>query len=287
MKFSTPLRYPGGKGRLSRYIGEIIELNGLSNGCYVEPYAGGAGIAISLLQAEFVQTVHLNDISKPVYSFWHSVLRDTENLCRLINDTPVTIDEWFARREKFRNFEELSLLELGFTTFFLNRTNRSGILHAGVIGGKEQTGKWKLDARFNKNDLVARIQKLAQYSGRISLSQLDTVDLIKEVLPTISKRSLVYFDPPYYVKGQGLYQNHYNHDDHEEIADLVQNRVQQHWVVSYDNVPEICDMYSKCRQEVFSLSYSAQQHYKGSEVMVFKDDLFIPENVYASRGAVA
>ena len=179
-QFNTPLRYPGGKGRLAQFVADLIEANGLSGCHYVEPYAGGAGIAISLLYLEYASHVHLNDLNRSVYAVWRSVLDEPDALCRLVRDTPITMEEWHKQRS-VQKAEQASTLELGFSTFFLNRTNRSGIIQAGVIGGKNQTGTWKIDARFNKAELARRIEKIARHKPRISLYNKDSVDFVNEI----------------------------------------------------------------------------------------------------------
>ena len=287
MSFNTPLRYPGGKGRLTQYMGRIIEMNGLTDGHYVEPFAVGAGIAISLLFLEYVRKIHLNDVNPSVHAFWTAVLDHTDDLCRLIRDTPVTMDEWRRQHAIQRQSDPLSILDLGFSTFFLNRTNRSGIISGGVIGGKEQTGAWKLDARYNKDDLIQRIDRIAAFRSRIALTRMDAAEFIRSHLPTIPAKALVYLDPPYYVKGQGLYQNHYHHEDHAGIAALVRASIKQRWIVSYDNHAAIRELYVDLRQEEFALHYSANNRFKGSEVMIFQDGLKTPDEVKPSRAVAA
>lgn len=274
--FTSPLRYPGGKGMLANFTKLVVSQNDLLDGHYVEVYAGGAGIAWTLLFDEYVQHVHINDISKSVYAFWKSVLEYTDELCKLIQDTPVTMDVWNRQKEVQSKLDGHSILDLGFSTFFLNRTNRSGILKGGVIGGKGQLGKWKIDARFNKRDLIARIQRIARYSGRINVYNCDASDFIRDNVSKLPKRSLVYLDPPYYVKGEGLYEDHYTHEDHVRIAKLVVSRIKQPWIVSYDNTPQITEIYSGFRNIKYDLSYSAQERYSGSEIIFFSRELKIP-----------
>ncbi len=276
MAFNTPLRYPGGKGKLTNYLRLVFEQNELLDGHYIEPYAGGSGIAISLLLLEYASCIHLNDLNPSVYAFWHSVVNEPEELCRRINDVDVTMDEW-RRQKTVQVAEDPDLLDLGFSTFFLNRTNRSGIILAGVIGGQDQAGNYKLDARFNKQNLCERIERIAMYRDRIRVYNCDAVDLIQNVLPTLPERSLVYLDPPYYVKGQGLYENHYFHDDHIEISRLVQEEVNLPWIVSYDYAPQILEMYEGCNSIAYGINYSAQDRYKGAEAMFFSDQLIITD----------
>lgn len=285
MRFSTPLRYPGGKGKLSYYVKALIEENELLDGHYVEPFAGGAGVALELLYQEYVQHIHINDIDPAIFSFWYSCINNTEELCRLIYDTPVTIDVWKKQKEILKNFDGASgTVEQGFAAFFLNRTNRSGILQAGVIGGKDQQGEWKLDVRYKKSDLLKRIEKIARYSNRISAYNFDAVDFLKDASIRLPKKSLFYLDPPYYVKGQGLYRNFYVHEDHVRVKEELERSQSLSWIVSYDNAPQISDIYNKYRRKVFDLQYTAQVKKVGSEVMIFSDTLSMPE---ISLGKVA
>jgi DNA adenine methylase len=259
--------------------------NRLVGGDYVEPYAGGAGVAITLLGLEYARHIHINDINRAVHAFWWAVLNENEALCGRIRRTRVTMREWQRQRE-VQTEDCPSPLDLAFSTFFLNRTNRSGIVLGGVIGGKAQAGEWKLDARFNKEDLISRIERIGRWRRRINLYNLDAAHMLTEVLPQLPKRSLVYLDPPYYVKGSGLYEHHYKHSDHAEIARMV-GQISQPWLVSYDDVPEIRELYLGYRQQPFSLTYSAQSRYQGAEVMIFADKLATPDEVITSRSAVA
>ena len=181
MKHESPLRYPGGKAKLSSYIQQVIMDNDLCGGVYIEPYVGGGSVALSLLYKDVVSRIIINDKDRAIYAFWHSVLYETEALCRLIKDTDVNMDEWIAQKEIQRHKDEEELLSVGFSTFFLNRTNRSGILKAGVIGGCSQSGTYKMDVRFNKADLISRIQRIAEHSDRIEVRNNDAVELIKSV----------------------------------------------------------------------------------------------------------
>lgn len=277
MRFNTPLRYPGGKGKLTDYIKMVFEENQLLDGHYVEPYAGGAGLAINLLLESYASCIHLNDLNASVHAFWRSVVEHPEQLCKLIKDTKVTMKEWHRQKAIQAEPNDHSILELGFSTFFLNRTNRSGIIWGGVIGGRDQSGPWKLDARFTKPDLIARIERIAMYRSRIKLYNQDAAQFIREVIPKLPRKTLVYLDPPYYVKGGGLYEHHYQHDDHVKISKLVKSKIKRPWIVSYDYTDEIVEMYEDCQAITYGISYSAQDRYKGAEVMFFSDKLVVPE----------
>lgn len=273
----SPLRYPGGKGRIAKYIKLLLEENHLLDGHYVEPYAGGASVAIDLLSNEFVSEIHINDIDRAIYAFWHSVLFKTDELCKRIRDAKVTIDEWISQREIYRNPVGYPLIDIGFSAFYLNRTNRSGILGGGVIGGKSQMGKWKMGARFTKENLIKRIENIAEYKDRINLYNEDALALIKILDRKLPRRSLFYLDPPYYIKGKDLYINYYNHADHIEIANAISELSKRYWLVSYDNVDTVRKMYGNYRQIQYGISYSAAEPKIGNEVLIFSDALVVSE----------
>ncbi|QIM65236.1 DNA adenine methylase [Frederiksenia canicola] len=262
----TPLRYPGGKAKFAPAVKQIIEQNNLY-GHYVEPFAGGAGIALDLLFNNNVADIHINDLDLAVYNFWLSVTKFNNEFIKLIEETPVTIEEWHKQKQNI-NRTDLSTLEHGFATFFLNRTNRSGILKAGVMGGLNQTGNYKLDCRFNKAELMKRIERIGQYSEHIHIYNQDALELLSNIDSLIPRNSLIYLDPPYYVKGQGLYRNFYKHDDHKAICQTLAN-VKTPWIVSYDNHPAIKEIYQDYRQADYTLNYSANKKTKGSEVMIY------------------
>lgn len=272
----SPLRYPGGKGKIARFMRSIVRSNGLSDGRYVEPYAGGAAVAWELLITGVVRRVTVNDVSRPVYAFWESVLGRTEDLCRLISDRPVTVDEWDHWKDVLRRGSDDNL-EIGFAFFFLNRTNRSGILNGGVIGGREQTGNWKIDARYNKSDLISRIQKIADLRSRIELTQMDAVDFFKSQAPKWKANTLVYIDPPYFEKGRYLYHDAYREDDHRVVSEAISQLNGVKWVVSYDDVMPIHNLYEDWYWLQYSLNYSARNRLRGREAMFFSEGLIVPE----------
>ncbi len=278
----TPLRYPGGKGKLAAFVKRLIQMNHLLDGEYVEPYAGGAAIALELLFHEYVSHIHINDISRPVHSFWKSVLNQTDELCRLVRNTPRTVQAWDAQKKILVNQTDHDDVSLGFATFFLNRTNRSGILNGGIIGGRRQSGPWKIDARFNADELIYRIEAIAKMKRKISLTRKDGVEFLRAGRMRWPKKTLIYCDPPYYVKGRQLYYDFYQHEDHERVARFVKQEVtQQKWIVSYDDVEPIRDLYAEYRRVVYRVGYSARSAREGSEVMFFCDDLQVPPLVGA------
>lgn len=273
----SPLRYPGAKWRLTQFVAGIIQKNKFIGGHYAEPFAGGASLAISLLLQGYVSEIHLNDYDRSLYAFWKSVTEHTDDLVDLIHTTPVSIASWNAQKEIQRQKGSASLLDLGFSTFFLNRTNRSGILKGGVIGGRAQEGKWKIDARYHKLNLIKRIERIAAFRTRIHVTKFDALEFLRRRNTSLPPKSLVYLDPPYYVKGQNLYLNAYEHDDHEALAKHMLFEFDRPWMVSYDDVKEIRSLYKSVKKQSFVLSYSATSTERiGREIIFFKPTIKVP-----------
>lgn len=277
--FYSPLRYPGGKNRLAKLIGMICETNNI-RGHYVEPYAGGASVALYLLIGKKVAQITINDYDRSIYAFWYAVLNHTEEFCRYIEHTDVNIKNWRKARDIQKNKAHEDLLTLGLSTFFLNRTNVSGILKGGVIGGLKQQGRYKIDCRFNKKELIQRILQIAQNKAHINLYHLDAlvlIDKIKEM--SNNPQTIFYFDPPYYAKGASLYMNYYTDKQHAEMAQAI-NRIQRvHWIVSYDDTPEIERMYKavpETRKKKYTLNHAAYQAKQGKEILFFSENLNLP-----------
>lgn len=274
-KYASPLRYPGGKAKLTKKLERIIVHNGLVGIDYAEPFAGGAGLALSLLLDGYVSHIHLNDLDTAVFAFWVSTLEETSDLCRMIEQTPVNIDQWNYCKNILSNPLQYSLLELGFATFFLNRTNRSGILEGGIIGGFNQNGKYKMDCRFNKSDLIKRIAQIATRKGDISITRWDGCDFIKHTINANQRDCLTLLDPPYYSKGHELYLNAFNHAAHLELSRIILNELREPWIVTYDDVPEISAMYSSAEKIRYDINYSVSTKRIGREVMYHSPNLEI------------
>lgn len=271
--FYSPLRYPGGKGKLASWVEGFMRHNGLTGGAYFEPYAGGAGVALHLLLREYVDHIYINDADPVIYSFWWAVINESEALVDLIERTPVTLSEREVQRDIIKNHENHDTLTVGFAAFFLNRTNRSGIIKGGVIGGKKQTGKDLIDARFNKENLIERILTIARYKNRITISCKDALELLWNNPIECLPKSLTYLDPPYFNKGSQLYRNFYNPSDHQAVRDAMMS-FETPWIITYDNCEPINKLYSAFNKHDFSITYSAStSRHKGAEVLILPDYL--------------
>ncbi len=281
--FESPLRYPGGKACLFPFISNLFYENNLIGVDYAEPYAGGAGLALKLLFNEYVNTIHINDYDYSIFSFWNSILNSNQRFCDWIEGLEITIENWHYYKYVQKNSAEFSQFELAQAVFFLNRTNISGVIKGGVIGGLEQKGKYKIDARFNKTDLLKRINRIRDFRHRINLTNHDGLKFINH-LNKLPQNVLVYLDPPYVQKGSDLYMNFYKKEDHRRLAKKV-DQIKHKWLVSYDNNEFIIDLYKKHPKIIYRLSQSASNRV-GNEILVFSDLLNYTDSKLKLRDAV-
>ncbi len=271
MKSCTPLRYPGGKAKLFPYIKELISENFQYKPIYVEPFAGGCGLALKLLKYDIVEKIIINDNDYAIYCFWYSILNYNKEFIKLIEGAHFSIEEWYIQKNIYLNQKKYSKLEVGFATFYLNRTNRSGIILAGPIGGKNQNGTYKMDCRFNKENLIKLIKDIYTYKKRIKLHHRDAVQFIKYIDKKYDNL-FIYLDPPYVNKGKDLYKNHYIEKDHIKLSKAIRN-LKNEWIVTYDKHPLIEYIYQDLHTRNFSLRYSIAGDKRGEEILIYKDSL--------------
>lgn len=269
----TPIRYPGGKSKLYPIVDAVIEASGLTGCTYAEAYCGGAGLAVKLLLRGRVSRIVLNDVDPAVYSMWDAIVNHADELCAFLADVPLSIDEWRSMKDIFESAAEPSL-ELGKAAIYLNRTNRSGILRGGPIGGMSQSGKYRLDVRFNRDGLFEKVKAIASHADDIELHNEDAVDFIDGELAA-REGLFANFDPPYVVKGPGLYENHYTDEDHRSVAAKIAS-CDFPWVVTYDDSPLVRGLYEDFDQYALSVGYSAASVRVGSEILIAGPGVTVP-----------
>lgn len=263
---ASPLRYPGGKAALAGFFGQVISGLGIQSPTYVEPYAGGAGAGIALLRQDKVQDIVINDVDPAVYCFWAAVVEHSEQFAARIADVPLDVDEWRRQKQVYRAADESDRLTLGFAFFYLNRTNRSGILNAGPIGGVTQNGNYKIDARFNRDELAERVAAIGKLAPRITVLSLDGMAIVRRYAahPT----AFMYVDPPYVEAGGSLYLNAFTHRDHADLAGELDREPDGNWVVTYDPSGFIRELYRHHDVREYQLSYSAHRTGKAHELLI-------------------
>ncbi|MCL2140781.1 MAG: DNA adenine methylase [Dehalococcoidia bacterium] len=268
MKASV-LRYPGGKAKLYPVIKDIIEQHALSNSIYAEPYAGGFGAGLKAMHDNLFANYIINDVDYHIYAFWQSLFYDTESFIKLINSTPVNLETWRAQKTIYSNFREHNILEVGFSFFFLNRSNYSGVLNGGPIGGVSQSGQYKIDCRFSKDTLIESISEIARYRNNVQIYNLDACAFIKDVILECKEKLFVYLDPPYVEKGKALYTNFYKTHDHIELQRIIFKELRGiNWVMTYDDCELIRELYFELSPEKYKLKYFAGKKKEGSELLI-------------------
>lgn len=269
----SPLRYPGGKTKIYTKVKQIIDDVLDEERIYIEPYAGGAGLALKLLYKGDVEQIILNDLDYHIYCFWRACINESDAFCSLIRNVDVSLKEWENQKDIYINIEKYSELEIGFATFYLNRCNVSGIIEGGPIGGKGQTGKYRINARYNKENLIKKIEKLSLYRGKIKIYNMDALDFLDTIIPVCNLKSIfLNIDPPYVKKGPMLYKNSYTDKDHERIAERVK-RLHGYWIVTYDACDFIKNLYEDFLIEDLELSYSAGKAKTGKEYIIYSKQI--------------
>lgn len=271
MAHLSPLRYPGGKGKTYKYVRSLVQKNNITT--YIEPFAGGAEVALQLLMNNDVKRIIINDFDPAIYALWRAVIYQADELIQLIKDVPITPEEWQKQKDIYNSQPVIDELKLGFATLFLNRANHGGVIKGGITGGKHQTGNSKIDARFNKKTLINRIRSIEKFKKRITVCNYDAIDFIEEEIKK-TRKSLTFFDPPYYIKGPGLYTNFYTHDDHVALAQVIKSKMKnRYWILTYDIAEEIKQIYIDFKPKRYSLSYSISKPTKGEEFIFFSEKI--------------
>lgn len=268
---ASPLRYPGGKGALYSRLRRVIRDNGLAGCTYVEPFAGGAGAGLGLLVSGQVAKVVINDLDPAIYAFWKTLVDQPDFMIDRVRKVPLNVKEWRTQKDVYATGGDGDVAKLGFATFYLNRTNRSGVLNGGPIGGLDQTGNYLIDARFNRDDLAERMRTLALFGKKIIVTRADGKVVVQKYAS--QKNTFIYADPPYFEKAGSLYMNYFREDDHASLATELNKKPNAHWLLTYDDVPQVEQLYSDRRIRRFGLHYSAHRVTKATEVVVLSDAL--------------
>lgn len=284
MPYLSPLRYPGGKSLLAQFVAEVLgRLPNIKH--YMEPFAGGAGVALRLLFDNHVSSVTIGDSDPAVAAFWRCAVHHSEELIEKVENCQVDIDTWHAQHEVLSDPGGRDDLDLGFATFFLNRTNRSGILRARPIGGLQQDGPWRLYCRFNKSDLIRRLHRIAQHSSQISVFEGEAIDLLASTEVLRREHTFVYVDPPYLTRSSDLYLDEMSYAGHREIAQLLRDEF-DFWMASYDIDKRVTtELYPDSRILTFALRHCASRTHVGTEQIAFSDACVLDDSIRYPKAA--
>jgi DNA adenine methylase len=278
----SPLRYPGGKQLLAPYVAGVIEENFLTGCSFYEPFAGGSAVSLELLRLGYINTTTLLERDPLIYAFWWCVCNQFDDFLAAIRAAKVDLDTWNSllplREVDNPQKTEYSLLQLGVAGLFFNRTNFSGVMGAGPIGGLSQKSKYKIDCRFNKDSITASLNALRPLAARIKIEFADSLQWLSENSSRLNpQESFVYVDPPYYGQGKKLYRHFFNDEQHKTLAELL-TKASYPWLLSYDDAPFVRELYANAKLQPIYLDYRVKSSRLAQEIVL--SNLEIPPPVY-------
>ena len=268
---ASPFRYPGGKGFLTPYLEDQIRQRfGANKPTYAEPFCGGAGSALNLLVDGSVGHLHLNDADYRIFSAWKAMIRETDRFLERLQNVKPNLETWEDSLQKLHEKPTSRYsFEVGFAAFFINRTSRSGVvLGSGPIGGYNQDGNWKIDARFNKAGLSERIRRIGNLSDSISLSCLDGLEFCRQLeKEKCLDATFLFVDPPYVHAGGRLYHDGMNLAKHDALAEWLLSGVAPHWLLTYDDHQVVRENFATMQEHRIQVRYSLGKRRLEKELM--------------------
>ncbi|MFH0227091.1 DNA adenine methylase [Vibrio furnissii] len=287
----SPFRYPGGKDKLASFLAIFLSVNKLRNGRFIEPFCGGAGASLSLLLGGYVKEIHLNDKNFALYCFWDALKNNTENLLDMVYENIPSIEEWHRQKAIYADSlneptaRKFTKLEYGYSVFFLNRSNRSGVLQAGPIGGLNQTGNYKIDCRYTTETLLKKIEKIASKKEQIFVYNEDCINFLDRFNNAENYDiDFIYLDPPYVKEGRNIYSKNFCFDDtmHRELKEFIITHAKR-WLISYDDHPLVHELYSSQGTRTVEFSYVMNTARVGRELMIADSRLRMPESLFCNE----
>ena len=259
MKLTNPLRYPGSKASFASSVGAFVTACGYTGFEIVEPFAGSASVSIDLVSSGVCSKAILIERDPLLYAFWSAVFFDTRRLCNRINKLSIDLGTWHDLRPllAINSPDEYELIDLAVAGLFFNRTNFSGVLHAGPIGGQQQKSVYKVNCRFNKDDLIARIRAIAKLQNRVEVIFSDALGFLETQKEAVNQNRFYYVDPPYFVQGEKLYRYSFELSQHKQLAKVL-SELKAPWLLSYDRHPVIEMLYERYASSGFKFKYSSK-----------------------------
>lgn len=260
-RWLSPLRYPGAQRRLVPYIRSAIHYNDVEPTLFIEPFAGGASVAIQLLGEGTVEQIGLADKDKLVSAFWKVVFSEPEWLIDRVQEVEPSLELWKALKTQVAD-GQLDLYQRAFACLYLNRTSFSGILHphAGPLGGYEQDSEHDIACRFSKDNIIDRIRRLGNLRNRVAFvwnkSWRGSITLIGDMQSrgSISDDVFYYLDPPFFNKSEKLYQHSFGSSDHAQLRNQL-TLLDDNWLLSYDDCEKVWQYYGGLGLTGGSLSF--------------------------------
>ena len=242
----TPLRYPGGKTWLLDYVKAFARFHKLSSTTIVEPYGGSASISVGLIRSQLVTDATVCERDPLIVAFWNVAIHRNEELIEYLSSLEINMETWYGLR-RYLDLEKTNLqneLEAAGAFLFFNRTNYSGIIKGGPLGGKKQLSKYKLNCRFNKGRIADKIRSLKALEDKLKIIQIDGLEYMKNHALQSPDNVFFYVDPPYYGAGKDLYRFYFTDFDHQQLSAFLTG-TEIPWLLSYDDAEFIRNLYQK------------------------------------------
>jgi DNA adenine methylase len=276
----SPLRYAGSKRKLFNYLERVLTHNKFLPQVLVEPFVGGGNIFLNFLSHHEGSTAVIADKDELVYSFWKTLFSDPKYLVNFIRKAKVNLKTFDYYRYISSHSTGFSRRQLAETCLFLNRTSFSGILNdsAGPIGGREQKSIYKINCRFGRKNLIKKIKNISAFKNRVVILPYSWEETLKYVATKIEYKNaslLFYLDPPFYKKADQLYRYHFDDITHKNLRDRLV-KLEYPWILSYDRVKEIQNLYSAFTRINISMPYSINSPAKRLEKELIITPLKLP-----------
>lgn len=280
-------RYPGGKSKLAKIIvsklSDIASSNNLVE--YREPFFGGGSIGINFIQSNQPKSIWINDKDIGIACLWTAVIKDCAKFKEYVMGFKPTVAAFYKFKNDLLNLKEIpkdrnSVIEIGFMKFAIHQISYSGLgtKSGGPLGGADQKSQYKVDCRWSPNYVCKKIDKMFNLLSKFNINQNACTNLdFESLIQDKSVQSLLYLDPPYYIKGNDLYQKGFSLDDHQRLADLLRNTPHK-WLLSYDDCEEIRNIYSWAKIDSIDVNYTitaTKDKHTGKRLARIKPELLI------------
>jgi DNA adenine methylase len=283
------IRYPGGKSKLCQQIIDKLSSYITPNTIYYEPFFGGGGIGLKLLKNPplksplgmryifypTISSIWINDKDIGISCLWTSVIKYAEKLKRKIIDFKPSVFDFYAFKRELLRLDRKPILEddivdIGFKKLAIHQISYSGLgtKSGGPLGGINQQSKYLIDCRWSPKYLCKKIDNFHTLFSNINIEQqYCTNEDFGVLLNNANTNCLVYLDPPYYVKGNELYQCGFNENDHVRLSNML--RIANYkWLLSYDDCPEIRKLYWWANTESLSVNYTINTSNNKNELLI-------------------
>jgi len=269
----SPFRYPGGKTWLVPYIRQWLASLSTRPTEFIEPFAGGAIVGLTVAAEQFADHVTLVELDDQIAAVWHTILEsDAEWLANRIASfdlTPESVEVVLAQTN-------VTLQEKAFQTIIKNRVNRGGILAHGAGKLKQGENGRGLKSRWYPETLRKRILNIAQIRDRISFIEGDGFMVLQQ--NTCRSDTVFFIDPPYTAAGKKAGTRLYTHFeiDHERLFEIA-NHLTGDFLMTYENAEGVHQLAQQHGFETQVVAMKNTHHAEMTELLIGRDLSWVRE----------